>query len=948
MKIHQAIFDLETDGLYDEVTRIHCLNIRDFDSGLSYRFRQNNKENTIQEGLRLLENADFVIGQNILHFDIPVIEKLYPWFNLQGKIRDTLVLSRVVYSDQKDKDFRLYEKGLLPGKCIGGNRLEDWGYRLGLQKGEYAEEMEEKAKALGIRDKDEITKFVWGTWNQEMDDYCDLDVTVTTALWQKIIERGLSETALQLEHKIHDIMGEQERNGWYFDVMEAELLAADLERTAEQLEKKTQEHYGFWWGPDKKMITRPLWDPSQGKTKRTKARKSTRIKTFYTNRPELGEDDEDRKVWADVVIPKRTITFKDKSKMSRTEGVPFCPIKKIEFNPSSRQHIVDRFTTVYNWEPEEFTEAKSPVVDDTILRTLSGKIPMAEELAEIFYYNKRLGQVRDGANGWLKMVKKDGRIHHYCSPVDTAMALTKDGWKFRNELKVGDLILAYDSISKTKKWTPILSFSDYSNSELIRLKNSQSFNIEVTDDHRWFVRQRTGKNRVYKEEIRRTFELNSESAIITNAPLEDVNLEGIYDKTSTIPSKYETDWIKRVLQMSTQERKAFLEGFCIADGHYSRNHWNWAQNEGNISEALLTCSFLVNSSYIHIDRTLNPNGKTLIRASLGSRNHITMKKLEKSFSRIADTWCPNTELGSWVMRQNDCITITGNCNVGGTVTGRASHVKPNLAQVPRVVVKKVLDETTGQKVSKIFKGREGDHGWDCRRLFTCPDTHIIVGSDLEGIELRCLAELLAPYDNGEYIDVVLSRDIHSYNQEAAGLDSRDKAKTFIYALVYGAGDAKLGSIVDEFAPEEEQIRLGAHLRAKFLANLKGFREVMKQIKQWARRGFVPGLDGRLVPVRSEHAALNSKLQSDAALIAKKWIINYYDDLHSLGLECGWDKDFVFLAWIHDENQSACKKGLENILKETSIKAAANAGKFFNFKIPVAAAAKVGKNWAETH
>lgn len=208
--------------------------------------------------------------------------------------------------------------------------------------------------------------------------------------------------------------------------------------------------------------------------------------------------------------------------------------------------------------------------------------------------------------------------------------------------------------------------------------------------------------------------------------------------------------------------------------------------------------------------------------------------------------------------------------------------------------------------------------------------------------------MLAPFDDGEYIDVVLSRDIHTYNQEAAGLSSRDQAKTFIYALVYGAGDAKLGSIVDPFAPEEEQMLIGARLRAKFLANLKGFREVMKLIRQWARRGFVPGLDGRLVPVRSEHAALNSKLQSDAALIAKKWIINYYDDLHDLGLQCGWDRDFVFLAWIHDENQSACTKGLEDTLKKVSIEAAAKAGKFFNFRIPVAAAAKVGRNWAETH
>lgn len=946
------LFDLETDGLLNQMTRIHCLNIRRYETGEVWRFRQNSNENTIWEGVQMLtdESVDYIVGQNILSFDLPALEKIFGSLNFYGKIRDTLVLSRVIFSDQKDKDFRLYEKGLLPGKCIGGNRLEDWGYRLGLQKGEYSDERKQKAKELGIKDPQQIHRFVWGIWNQEMDDYCALDITVTTALWDLICDRGLTQTALILEHRVHDIMMEQERNGWYFDVEEGKKLADSLNKEMDMLIEIAKDHYGQWWVPQKKMQTRPLWDASKGTIKRgakTKKGQKVAAKAFYTPRPELGETDENRGVWADIVIPTKTINYKSKPMLSRMEGVPFCPIKKLEFNPSSRAHVIDRFTTVYDWEPTEFTEAKNPSIDDTVLKSLAGKIPMAAELADIFYYKKRLGQVEVGDNAWLKLVDSNGKIHHYCAPIDTARALTKEGWKFRNELNIGDLILAYDPVTKTKKWTPILSFSDYKNSELVRMKNSQSFDVEVTDDHRWFIRQRCGRNHIYKEETRRTFELNSESAIITNAPL-DENIVNSFDNTSNMPSKYETDWVKRILKMSQAERKAFLEGFCIADGHYSRNHWNWAQNEGNISDAALTVSFLVNESYIHVDRVENSTGKTLIRASLGSRNHVVMKRLSKTFSRVADTWCPNTEYGSWVMRQGDCITITGNCNVGGTVTGRASHIGPNLAQVPRVVIKTILDEITGKKKKTLLKGKAGLHGWDCRKLFIVPDTHIMVGSDLEGIELRCLAELLAPFDGGEYIDVILNQDIHTYNQNAAGLDSRDKAKTLIYAVVYGAGDAKLGSIVNEFASEEEQTKLGAALRTKFLANLKGFKEVMKMVRNWSRKGFVPGLDGRLVPVRSEHAALNSKLQSDAALIAKKWIVNYYDYLHAEGLECGWDKDFVFLGWIHDENQSACLPWHAELLKATSLRAAADAGKFFNFRIPVAAAAKHGWNWAETH
>ena len=128
------IWDIESDGLLHQMTRIHCLNIRRYETGEVWRFRYNSVENTIWEGVQMLLEADFLVGQNILHFDIPALELIFGPLDFKGKIRDTLVLTRVIFSDQKDKDFRLYEKGLLPGKCIGGNRLEDWGQRLGLLK----------------------------------------------------------------------------------------------------------------------------------------------------------------------------------------------------------------------------------------------------------------------------------------------------------------------------------------------------------------------------------------------------------------------------------------------------------------------------------------------------------------------------------------------------------------------------------------------------------------------------------------------------------------------------------------------------------------------------------------------------------------------------------------------------------------------------------------------
>jgi DNA polymerase I-like protein with 3'-5' exonuclease and polymerase domains len=680
-RIRTAIWDVETNGLLDSLTRVHCLVIRDFERRVTYRFRRNDTEDTIDDGLDMLEQAEFTVGLNCVHFDIPAINKVYESINLQGKVRDALVMSRMVFSNQKEKDFRLYEKGKLPGKLIGSHTLESWGYRLGLHKGDYKETMEERARALGITDPAAIVDFVWGAWNSEMEDYCVNDVDVTTLLWDRILRAQWPEPATVLEHTIHDLMGQQERNGIHFNVEEAETLAADLEEQAHNLEQATIAHYGKWWMPEKKRIIRALWDDPDGINK---------SKTYEKARPEYGEDDS-RAIWGEVVEIKKTLKFKDELRADRYAGALYCPVKCNEFNPNSRQQVIDRFATVYNWHPVDFTEKGQPEVSDDVLRKLVDVIPMARELAEVFYYNKRLGQLKTGANALLKKTGADGKIHAYV-------------------------------------------------------------------------------------------------------------------------------------------------------------------------------------------------------------------------------------------------------NVGGTVSGRASHVSPNLAQVPRVVAKKGLG---------VLKGRAGDHGWDFRNLFYVPDTHILTGVDLEGIELRCFGERLARYDGGAYLELVLSGDPHTYNQNLAGLPTRDMAKTFIYALLYGAGDIKLGSIVAPLADEDEQRAIGARLRERFLAGFPAFGKLLKEVRGYAKAGFIPGLDGRRLFVRSPHSALNTWLQSDAALIAKEWVCRTETYLLDRGLDHGWDADFTFLLWIHDEIQIA-SRNLGHIVADCALRAAKDAGLHFGYSCPISASPKHGCTWAETH
>lgn len=265
--------------------------------------------------------------------------------------------------------------------------------------------------------------------------------------------------------------------------------------------------------------------------------------------------------------------------------------------------------------------------------------------------------------------------------------------------------------------------------------------------------------------------------------------------------------------------------------------------------------------------------------------------------------------------------IHGSYNTNGAVTGRATHSNPNIAQVPSV---------------------GAEFGTDCRSLFKVPSGWKLVGSDYSGLELRCLAHYMHSFDNGAYAREVVEGDVHTANQNAAGLPTRNNAKTFIYAFLYGAGDEKIGKIIGKGRNE------GRELRERFLKATPAIANLKNQVGQAAAKGYLKGLDGRLLPIRSEHAALNTLLQSAGAILCKAWIVGIERDLTAQGLKHGWDGDFAFLGWIHDEVQIAVKECHEERVGETCLRVAQETGHRFSFKCPLAAEYKVGSNWAETH
>ena len=278
---------------------------------------------------------------------------------------------------------------------------------------------------------------------------------------------------------------------------------------------------------------------------------------------------------------------------------------------------------------------------------------------------------------------------------------------------------------------------------------------------------------------------------------------------------------------------------------------------------------------------------------------------------------------AWLKLFNeDTQAIHGNIDTLGTGTHRCTHSRPNLGQIPST---------------------RAPWGKECRELFTTPKGWKLFGTDASGLELRMLAHYMAAFDDGKYADVILKGDIHTTNQEAAGLPTRNDAKTFIYALLYGAGNEKIGSIIGGSKAE------GGALKRKFFKNTPAMKIFTDKVKEAAEhRGYVKSLDGRRIPVRSSHSAPNFLLQSSGAVVCKYWMIELHKLLKNAGFEHG--KDFKQSAFVHDELQIAFNP--ERITGEElgylSKLAMVNVKEQLNVRIDLDADWSVGDTYADTH
>jgi DNA polymerase I-like protein with 3'-5' exonuclease and polymerase domains len=360
------VFDTESDGFLNDATKLHVINLIDRLTGARESYHDNAiivpRTGTLKQGVARLEAAvaagGTVAGHNVIKHDLPLIAKFFPGFYVHpDRILDTLVVSRLIWTDLEDIDLRALKKRRRPEefrekKLIGRHSLEAWGYRLGLHKGEH--------------------NGSWDVFTQEMQDYGVQDPEVTLALVEKIEEQNYSEEAIRLEHRVAEIIFLQERHGFWFDRPAAERLEIELTAEKARLEDQLRAAFDPWFEPVR----------YKGKIVVVEPKRSQRRKAVADDHQIIEE---------------------------RTTDAPYCKVKLVSFEPGSRDKIANRLINLFGWTPVDYTPTGKPKVDETTLGGLD--YPAAKLLIRYLTVDKRLGQLATGDEAWLKRVKPDGRMH---------------------------------------------------------------------------------------------------------------------------------------------------------------------------------------------------------------------------------------------------------------------------------------------------------------------------------------------------------------------------------------------------------------------------------------------------------------------------------------------------------------------------------------------------------
>ena len=267
---------------------------------------------------------------------------------------------------------------------------------------------------------------------------------------------------------------------------------------------------------------------------------------------------------------------------------------------------------------------------------------------------------------------------------------------------------------------------------------------------------------------------------------------------------------------------------------------------------------------------------------------------------------------SWIKAVREDGRVHGKVITNGAITSRMSHSSPNMAQVPAVY---------------------SPYGKDCRELWVVPSGYKLVGVDASGLELRILSHYM---NDKEYINEVINGDIHSTNQTLAGLETRDIAKTFIYAFIYGAGNKKLGTICGRSES------YGREIKNRFLKRLPSLAKLRTRVDKAVKKGWLKGLDQRKLIIRQKHSALNTLIQGGGAIAMKKALVILSNYISTYKI------DAIPVVNVHDEFQYQVKEEQADRFGTLAVKSIVDAGEQLGLRCSLNGEYKIGNNWKETH
>lgn len=354
-----AYFDIETDGLLPDVSVCHCIVVVDLDTREVFAYHDSKtirpRAGSISDGLAKLREYDFLVGHNIVDYDLPVLEHLFGFKWDPLKTFDTLIGSKLIYSDRKELDFKLHKQGRLPGKYIGAHSLAAWGHRLENPKGEYDDG--------------------WERFSKRMLVYCVQDCSTGVDIYQVLRSRVPDYTAetpygtlstFQMETLFARQLGDMQRRGAPMSFERADELLRTLVDRQTHLEDVIRGHFP------------PLKVPYKVNSRTGK--QTTRY------------------------CPVR----KEK-----------CADKLVPFNPGSRQQLAARLMKTRGWVPAELTRNGNPAMREDIMHELGQIYPEVEAVSEYLIVSARLGMLNNSPNSYMRLVDEDGLLHGRCNHIGT-------------------------------------------------------------------------------------------------------------------------------------------------------------------------------------------------------------------------------------------------------------------------------------------------------------------------------------------------------------------------------------------------------------------------------------------------------------------------------------------------------------------------------------------------